>query len=149
MSALEVVTIDSHSALTARLADLPDDNRISIVHYSTAWTEEMTGTIRRASELETLLNNYAGVYLYIKGAGVGVARGSGGRGGAWAWAFSGIYPPLVLSPSSSAFYASLARTPRAPISRVVLLCASPVSPLHHPCLVRGQFRAPGWPTRWA
>jgi hypothetical protein len=63
---LVVTQIDDYAQLTEELANLPDGQMITVVHYSTAWTEERTGTARTASELGTILEMYQGIGMYVK-----------------------------------------------------------------------------------
>jgi hypothetical protein len=63
---LVVTQIDDYAQLTEELANLPDGQMITVVHYSTAWTEERTGTVRTESELGTILEKYQGIGMYVK-----------------------------------------------------------------------------------
>jgi len=64
---LAKLTLNSLGALLRRLESLPDDPTVmTIVHYSTAWTEEITGASKTESELATLLEKFTSIAQYIK-----------------------------------------------------------------------------------
>ena len=74
---LEVVTINNFEELQSSLENLSDDDFISVLHFSTEWTDEMTGSNRRASELSTVLTNHGSVVKLIKVTNARVAHRMG------------------------------------------------------------------------
>lgn len=66
-SKLNVLTVKSYDELTKILGSLKGDESMTVVHYSTAWTEEQTGTKRSEGQLATMLENYENIKNYIKG----------------------------------------------------------------------------------
>jgi hypothetical protein len=64
---LVTVSVKSYDDLMQRLDALKGNESLSVVHYSTAWTEEKTGTSRSEGQLATILENYENIANYIKG----------------------------------------------------------------------------------
>ena len=58
--------VNDFNQLVQTLAELPDDDFVTVVHYVTPWTEEQTGTVRSASELDTVLKKYSTIKSYVK-----------------------------------------------------------------------------------
>ena len=66
-SKLLMTQVNSYNQLSEELSSLSQDNQlITVVHYSTDWTTERTGSARIENELNTILENYQDIGAYIK-----------------------------------------------------------------------------------
>ena len=66
-SKLIVTQVDNYAQLSEELSSAFQDSQlITVVHYSTGWTTERTGSTRIEIELKTILENCQNIGTYIK-----------------------------------------------------------------------------------